>query len=505
MRSFLRSTANTCLIFAAMAALLVQSNVARAQLRADGEDPSDPEITAEAPDRPKDMPLSLLPEPRSTDFDSPRPAAVQAIDALLNDIVSPDPLVRKQAAELLLRAKTDWVGGIERRVNRLAERADRAQMKQSFETIRGSRNELEATGGSDYLSDTLALPQPEQAAWRDLTQLLALNRMLTAIGSADAARVIVFVYARFGEFIRIDCQRQLDAIGERATAALIEARRHPAPKIAAWAERLLSLRKKLDPHDAVRTGDSTALADILVALGRSRDPELTRLLLSFAASDRAVVQKAAREGLVLMGEVGSWQFKDAYKDITGKSPPRDWTWKRTARELFTEYDRLHLEEAYALLAQGQAALSAKKYGEMIDAYDRILAKVPSFQQQDVLADGYMSAAQALKDEQPEQAQAAAFVAEHLYEDEKKRTQAEALRRLLQAEQLKAQGWLDQTQLKRARELDPSLDVSELSSSSSNQVSRAWGATSRYVLAITAALLALGGAAWIAFSTWFKKS
>ncbi len=472
--------------------------------RVDGADPQDREIQAEAPDRPKDMPLSLLPQPRSLDLKPPRPAAMEAIDDLLAKIVSEDKKERSRSALMLRRAKTDWVSGIQRRANRLADRADKRAMKRTFEGIRAQAKEFNSDGGeSDYLSDVLAAAEPKDQAWRDLTQLLSMNRMLTAVGSADAARAIVFIYSRFGEFVRIDCQRQLDEIGARATAALIDARRHPATKIQAWAKRLLSLRKKIDAHDAVRTEDSSALAEILVALGRSRDPEVTQLLLSFAASDRSQIKQAAREGLVLLGDVGSWQLKDAYKDITGKTPPRDWTWKRTARELFTEYDRLKLEEAYALLAAAKRHLDEERYAEAILSYNKVVALVPFFQQKDQLAAGYFSAAQALKDEKPLLALDAAYRAETLFSDPKEAVRAEALRRLLQAEKLEQKGWIDQIQIERARALDPSLNEKSSQLARTQNKTPAWGTTSRYAIAITVAAVSLAAAAWIMFSTWFR--
>ena len=471
----------------------------------DGEEAADRETQAEAPDRPKDMPLSQLPEARSLELTPPRPAALEALDELLSDISGPDEAERAQSELLLLRAKSDWVSGIERRANRLAERANREAMKHTLERVRDQKKLTgDAADSPDYLSFALEYPAPQDPSWRDLVQLLAMNQMLTAIGSADAARVVIFIYSRFGEFMRIDCQRQLDEIGERSVAALIDARRHPAPKIAAWAERLLLLGKKLDPHEAVRTDDSLALSEILVALGRTRDPEVTSLLLSFAASDRTLVQHAAREGLVLLGDVGSWQLKDAYQDITGKTPPREWTWKRTARELFTEYDRLKWEEAYALLATAQRALQDHNYRDMMVAYNTILAKVPAFEQQEQLATGYLTAARAWQTDQPEQALDAAFRAEELFKNPQSKAQAEALRRLLEATKLKEEGWIDQTQLARVRKLDPSLLAASQALGAGPSRGATWGKASRYVVAFTIALVALAGALWIFLSTWVRR-
>lgn len=472
--------------------------------RADGENPEDREIQAAAPDRPKDMPLAILPEPRRLDLPPPRPQALEAIDELLQDLTGTDAARVARAQSLLVRAKTDWVSALERRANRLAERADRGKMKARFERALVVAKQEPDSASGDYLHDLLSYPDPADPSWREVVSLLAINRMLTAIGTADAARVVIFIYVRFGEFMRIDCQRQLDAMGERSNAALIDALRHPAPKVAAWAQRLLSLRHKLDPHDAVRTTDTTALSETLVALGRSRDPQLTSLLLSFAASDRTAVRQAAREALVMVGEAGAWQLKDAYQNITGKLPPRDWTWKRTARELFTEYDRLELEEAYALLAQGETARAKQDYASMLSSFNKLLALVPSFQETKPLSDGYLEAAQANKDTHPDLAFDAAFRAEQLLTDPAQRQKAEALRRLLDAQRLSQSGWIDQTELTRARTLDPTLRGQAQQLSRAQTTGKVWGSASRYLIAGVISILSLAGAAWVFFSVVFFR-
>jgi len=56
-------------------------------------------------------------------------------------------------------------------------------------------------------------------------------------GDWQAVRGLIDIYVRFGEFLRVDTQLSLEKMGEGAIAALIEAERHPAPKIAHWAAR----------------------------------------------------------------------------------------------------------------------------------------------------------------------------------------------------------------------------------------------------------------------------
>ena len=70
-------------------------------------------------------------------------------------------------------------------------------------------------------------------------------------------------------------------MGDFGVAALIEARRHKADKIARWAERQLDILNKAIPSEAIRTDHHEALADILRAYGRCRDPDAARIILSW--------------------------------------------------------------------------------------------------------------------------------------------------------------------------------------------------------------------------------
>lgn len=483
---------------------------AEATPRQDGESPDDQEFKAEAPDRPTDMPLALLPEAPSQRLRSPRPEALEAIDNLLDRLTSDSPVLRERSARALLEAKPDWVSGIARRIDRLAERADRSSLKSTLKNIRKQTKErLRAETGKsgpspDYLEMVLHYPAPDSQNWRDLTQLLALNRMLTAIASTEAAREIIRIYVRFGEAMRIDCQRQLEALGDKSLAALIETQRHQAPAIASWATKRLSLRKRVEPHQAVRTDDPQALADILVALGRQRDPESTNLLISFAGTEKAEVRTAARQAIGLLGDVGAWQLKDAYLNTTGKSPPRDWTWKRTARELFTEFDRLRLQGLYEKFAEAQAAQKAGKLEEMSAAYDAILLHNPRFVRRSEMAPGYLSYAREMLESAPEKAELAARRCERISEDEETTHQCVALHKLIEAKRLESSEVIDQGLLAQINALDPQLTDQTGRIGTADQSVNSWSDSSRFLIAASVSLLALAGAAWILFSSFFRK-
>ena len=64
-------------------------------------------------------------------------------------------------------------------------------------------------------------------------------RMLTQIGTTSAVRQLVQCYSHFGELVRIDLQRSIEKLGDKAVAALIEARQHDAQKVRGFAQRQL--------------------------------------------------------------------------------------------------------------------------------------------------------------------------------------------------------------------------------------------------------------------------
>ncbi len=479
--------------------------------RQDGSDPTEHENRAQAPDRPEDMPLAKLPQPPPTKLGSPRPLAIEAIDRLLAQLVSTEALERERASRSLLEAKTDWVSAIARRIDRIAERAQRQKLKKLLSTLREkTRNRMRRETGTredtpDYLLIALEHAAPESRDWRDLTQLLGLSRMLGAIGSTDGVRELIRIYVRFGEFMRIDTQRQLEELDDRALGALIETRRHPAPNIANWAEKRLKLRKKLAVHDAVRTKDHTALAAILVALGRTRDPDVTRLLISFAGTEQAQVRHAARQGIVLLGSVSSWQLRDAYLNTTGKRAPREWTWKRTARELFTEFDRLRLAHVYALYGKAKKAEEEGDLQAMLQGYNEVLTLNPAFERRDEMVRGYRAYAEKYAASKIEDALLALQRAERIATDDKIRLQTKARRLLLEAQRLKDEGFLDRTLLERARTLDPSLSTQAATVTDKAGIGAPLNPTTRYLVAGALSLIALFGAAWILLGASRKRS
>lgn len=409
-----------------------------------------------------------LPElPKAPSLEVPRPSAddLATLDAHLERLTLEDAAERDEAARELLELSPKLVPAIHQRLDSIANRADREAMKRLLGDIRDrarsrERQRMEAAGerGSiktpDYLSMVIADAGRRTDTWKDLVRVLGMSRALTAMGTVGAVRELVFLYSRYGEFLRVDTQLQLEKLGPKAVAALIEARRHQADKIARWAERQLDALGKAIPSEAVQVEDHQLLADVLRAFGRVRDPDAGRIIISFANSERHQVREAARQALTLLGEVGHWQLRDAYENTTGKKPPRDWTWERTARQLFAEFDRSRQAQVYELFDAGVAKRKAGDLEGMREAFDRVLARSPEFERRAEMAQGYLDYARGVLDETPALAATALRRVARIASDAAQKKQAQSLLLTLEAEALLERGVADQALVRQATELDP---------------------------------------------------
>ncbi len=420
-------------------------------LPAAGADPSPSKPAA------SERKLPELPTPPSLELKRPEATELAEVDALLGRIVAESAQDRDGAARELLEAEPKHVSAIRFRIGSVADSADKEAMKRLLLKTRrellDKKDDVESdkpSAGVDYLAGLIAKADPKSEAWRNLVTVLALSRMLETIGTVEAVRGLVDVYARFGEFLRITTQNALSRLGDKAVPALIEAERHPAEKISKWAVRQLDMLGKGIPSEAVQTQDQAVLADVLRAYGRTRNPDAVRIVVSFVSSERAQVREASRQSVALLGEVGSWQLRDTYENVVGKKPPRDWAWERTARELFAEFDRLRVAQVGKLFEAGQAARASGDFEKMRESFDQLLAHDPSFESRTELAAGYVAFAKATQDKSREPAVAALRRAERLDPTLKEAT---SLRLTLEAEALEEKGIADSTLLERALESD----------------------------------------------------
>ena len=418
---------------------------------------------AAAPERAKAEELPELPKVPSLEPGAPRAEDLAEVDGVLARISSDDSGEREAATREILELSPRLVVAMRRRLASLAEQSSRNAMKiLLYDVRRAAREEPkdepddghEAKEGPDYLTLCTEKPRKPESAWRDLTRVLALSRMLEHAGTTEAVRGVVEVHVRFGEFLRVDTQRALSRLGDRAVPALIEARRHPTERIGKWAARRLDVLGRAAPGQAAQIGDVQILADVFRAYGRTKDLDAARIVVSFAGSERTQLREAARQAVAMLGEAGHWQLRDAYENVVGKRAQRDWGWERTARELFGALDRLRRAEIVDAFEKGGAARSKGDLDAMRVAYDQVLARSPDFQRADEMADGYFEYAKKHAGDQRERALLSLRRAERIGKDPARLKKIESMLLSLEADRLAERGIADKSLLKRAVEIDP---------------------------------------------------
>jgi tetratricopeptide (TPR) repeat protein len=333
----------------------------------------------------------------------------------------------------------------------------KAAPKEAPKAAEKKAKDADEAGEGDWLDFMLDAPRPKDKTWRALVRLLAMERMLAAIGTTPAIRELIALHAYFGDMLRIDLQRHIAKLRDKAVPALIEARQHDAKIVQRWANKQLDLLGRAIPGEAVATNDTQILADVLRAYGRTRDVDAVRVILSFCNSDRIQLREASREAIAAIGEPGIWQLRDVYLNLTGSKPPREYTWDRIARELFATYDRARLAEVYKLMDQGVALAGEGKLAEATEAFDKVLARSPLFERRKEMVKTYIDRAAQLSDEKREDALAMLRKALRLDPKGEGAKKLEAEIAYLEGVILLEQGSADRFLLTRALELDPTHD------------------------------------------------
>jgi tetratricopeptide (TPR) repeat protein len=329
--------------------------------------------------------------------------------------------------------------------------------KEAAKSAEKKGKDSDEAGEGDWLDFVLAMPRPKDKTWRSLVHLLAMERMLTNIGTTPAVRELIALHAYFGEMLRIDLQRQIAKLRDKAVPALIEARQHDAKIVQRWANKQLDQLGRAIPGEAVATNDTQILADVLRAYGRTRDVDAVRVVLSFSNSDRIQLREASREAIAAIGEPGIWQLRDVYLNLTGSKPPREWAWDRIARELFATYDRARLAEVYALMDQGVALANEGKLAEATEAFDKVLARSPLFDRRKEMVKTYVDRAMQLEGDKQEEALSMLRKALRLDPKGEGAKKLEAEIAYLEGVILIEKGSADRFLLNRALELDPGHD------------------------------------------------
>jgi tetratricopeptide (TPR) repeat protein len=166
------------------------------------------------------------------------------------------------------------------------------------------------------------------------------------------------------------------------------------------------------------------------------------------------VRDAAREAVTMLGDNGIWQLRESYENLTGKKPPEDWNWEKLASELFASYDKARLSEVYALMDEGLAAQKSVNLDAMATAFDRVLARAPTFERRREMVPGYVDFARSLERADRPRAITILRKAVRIDPSGPRAKEAESELTYLEALELAGHGVIDETAYRRAVELDP---------------------------------------------------
>lgn len=405
----------------------------------------DEDEAAELPARP----LPTLPVPPSIDLPDPDAATRAALDAWLERLTSDDEKLREAAVAEIEGTSRAMLPAIAAKIEEIREGARTGRMAALLTEARKLKME-----SPDWFERVMAAPNPKDPAWRDLASLLGMSRRLVEIGTTPAVRELVALYPAFDELLRIDIQRQLVILRDKAYAPLIEARRGETRQLRIWAGRQLDAIGGGTPGEAVQSADEQLLPDILRAYGRSRDGETARVVLSFANSDRTQVREAAREAVVMFSDNALWPLREAYEALLGHRASEDWNWERTARELFAAFDQARLADVYAQLDQGLKAEADGQLDEMVASFDAVLARAPRLDRRTEMASGYEVYARSLLERDPARALEYFRRALRLDPPDPLASTIGAEIAFLEAEQLASRGLIEEAAYRRALELNP---------------------------------------------------
>lgn len=430
-----------------------------------------------AADLPPDSALPALPQLPPIRLAEADPDAVKHLESLLARVTSEKADIRATARAELAKADATMVPAIHARIEEIRESLDRERAPRLIadarkaahdagkgkskskskdkekEKDKAKKGDVDGDDG-DWLGFLLDQPQPKDETWREVTQLLAMVRMLGAIGTTPAVRELIDLRGKFGEMLRIDLSRQLAKLGDKAVPALLEATKHDAASVQRFAELELDRMGKVTPGEAVGSSDPEVLADTLRAFGYIREVEAVDVLLSFANHDRRKVREAARQAVTAIGEPGRWRLRDAYQDLTGEKVDKSVPWDTLAKRMFAIYDRARITDLVGLFDGGARASKEGKWADAVAAFDKVLATDPLFERRKEMQPAYFEVAKTIGFDKVDERLALLRKALRLDPTGAGAKPIEAEIAFSEAKALIAEGKPDRYLLARAVELDP---------------------------------------------------
>jgi tetratricopeptide (TPR) repeat protein len=365
----------------------------------------------------------------------------------LDELIDPDPATRRRTAESVESLGPANLGGI----SRILEEMRKTGVDPAVAALVRAAS---PTARSDALVDLLLLVDPQGGPYRTALGTACLLEALGRIGSTEAVREMIRVSRDEGGAFRPEVARQVERLGDKASAALILSAHDPARDLARWATSELEALGKRVPGDAVQTKSNQVLADVLDAYGTTRDADALSAVLSFANADRPQIRDAARRATLAYGDLALPKLREAYASLAGSTPPPAWSAAELSRELFALDDRLRLQDVHALMEQGLADEAQGRHEEAVATFEKVLARQPLFERRAEMVPAFVLYAQSKEESDRPSAEAYYRVARRLAPDGPRASQVESALDFLEGEDLSAKGIEDPELFRRSADEDP---------------------------------------------------
>jgi tetratricopeptide (TPR) repeat protein len=414
------------------------------------------------------------------------------LERMLSTLATSDGEARQSAAAAIEALGQDSVTAIGKKLGEL-RKATGPQVAAALKSARAGE------GGGSELHDALVKTKEDGPGYTTALSIVVLLQALAHIGTTPAARQLIRVAVDHGGAFRPEVARHVKTLGDKAVPALIETRKESSSELRHWAYSQLEGMGKRVPGDAVQMKDNQILSDVLRAFANVHDMDALPVLLSFVNSDRIQVRAAARDALNQFGQDAIWKLREAYSNVTGKPAPEGWPAAQVAKELFSAYDKLRLQEVYGLLEEGLTKFKDGKIEEAAADFDKVLARQPMLDRRGETVPAYVAYAQKVEDTDPPKSLALFRKAARLWPESPRASQLEAEIAYLEGKELLGRGVADVEPFKRALTLDPGHEKAraELNRLESNveerqERVRAFAAAGAVVIVALVGILLFGG-------------
>lgn len=309
-----------------------------------------------------------------------------------------DAPARRRAAEALAQLGGEDVPAIARALDELRRTTPKGAVLAALRTAGNEGDDKHVVPEDAPPLVQRLLDAPPKATGPGSRALLATAALLPPLARAatlPALRELVRVSGDHEGALRPEVDRLVKRLGERAVPALLDARRAPEPDVKRWARRSLEALGKHSAVDMVQTKRNDVLADVLRTYASLRDPDAIPVVLSFTSSDRSLVERAAREAILVYGPDAIWKLRETYAAVLGRSAPDGATAEEVAKQLFAAYDRAKLEGLAERVDAGLALARKDDLEGAAKVFDEVLARQPLYDRRSEMAPTYVALAKAV--------------------------------------------------------------------------------------------------------------